>query len=47
MNELIVVDAGAGGIRALMERIRGHLDASALTVTGRTLRVCGQLMMGA
>ncbi|CAA9278901.1 MAG: Dihydroxy-acid dehydratase [uncultured Acetobacteraceae bacterium] len=27
----------AGGIRALMERIRGHLDTEALTVTGRTV----------
>ena len=27
----------AGGIRALMERIRGHLDTGALTCTGRTV----------
>jgi dihydroxy-acid dehydratase len=27
----------AGGLRALMERIRGHLDAGALTCTGRTV----------
>ena len=27
----------AGGIRALMQNIRGHLDLSCLTVTGRTL----------
>ena len=27
----------AGGIRALMERVRAHLDADALTCTGRTL----------
>ncbi|HYI82333.1 MAG TPA: dihydroxy-acid dehydratase, partial [Acetobacteraceae bacterium] len=27
----------AGGIRALMERVRGHLDTGALTCTGRTV----------
>jgi dihydroxy-acid dehydratase len=27
----------AGGLRALMERIRGHLDTGALTCTGRTV----------
>ena len=34
----------AGGIRALMERIRGFLDTSALTCTGRTL---GEAIAGA